>query len=255
MSEQNGMSEQKIPSILLITSFDTIKRGNVYDNLYINNGYAVEYYSYTSNTSIQRIEDEISLKILKGKYSIIVGHGLGCYFISKTLYANPKLEKQLIVFINPFICNTLTTRLLSYIHPFVANIPVLKSVAFPQCSLTFCKTPLDLISNNNTLNINAIADTVTEYVNLQLIINAARRMETEKFIKAYTKHCVSVIYSTHDTITFIPSEIRKKISDNCDSFVEIMGKHEPFNDTTAIRNNFSSALNKIFTKYDTYITK
>lgn len=255
MSDQQGMTEQTIPSILFVTSFDTIKRGNVYDNLNINNGYTVEYYSYTSNTSIQVIKDEISLKILNNNYTIIVGHGSGCYFISSTLYENPKLKKQFIIFINPFICNTLTTRLLSYIPPLVANIPVLKSIAFPQCSLTFCKTPLDLLTNNNIVNINAIADTVTEYVNLQLIINMAKRMDTEKFIKAYSKHCVSVIYSTHDTLTFIPSEIRKKISYNCDSFVDIMGKHEPFNDTTAIRNNFATVLNNIFTKYQSYLTK
>ena len=223
------MTRTRSHKMLFVTGFATLGF-DTYKNLnYLEN---VDFFVYDTNNSLKDIEKRLEEQFLKNKYKILVGHSMGCFLITRLLkklelgigVGLDRIKKMKIILINPFVCNTFVTRLLTF-FPAWFNIYVPKCIAIPSSGLIYSP------GNKNWSLVGA-----------KLLISAVKEMDISGFIEVWGWFDdVSVIYGVNDLVTPIPEDIQERMKE-VTNFIPIYAKHEPFNDEYTIQTNFKNAL-------------
>lgn len=219
-------------NILFVQGFDTVGY-NTYKNLEYLSKYNTDYFYYEINEPIHSIQKRLNDTFNTGNYDIIIGHSMGCFFVSellKTIDSNKKLN---IILLMPYIVNDSYSQKFVYYLPnfFAQFIYGPRFLFIPSQYLTY--KSLSFFYNflpSNLIPINPI-----------LASTVAKKINFNDYLNTYKNHNVTIVYGTDDQMTPISEQNRQQLK-KVTNFIEFESKHEPFNDDYTIQNNFKELL-------------
>ena len=215
------------PKTLFVCGFCSLGF-DTYSNMdYLKN---TDYFYYDNCEAVEDIEERLLEYYVGGKYTHLIGHSMGCFFISRML-AKLKADQLPVktILMNPFIENSIASAIFGLVpHPLSSLFKIPKWVGEYPNGLTF---KYQSIWSVPEWQLN----------NFQQINYCSNNFDMCEYIETYkTVGNVVIIYGTCDTAVAPLSLRTQSLLKTVTKFIPIYAKHEPFNDDMSVQTNLKN---------------